>query len=114
MRNSYAIAGLLTGLLTVYICLFGIYSRTMIILLLWSSIIAFALYGYDKLSAVQRWRRVPEKTLLALSVLGAMPGALLAQGIFNHKVSKKPFQIKFWLCNLLSLAVLSGLYLSEN
>ena len=49
-------------------------------------------YGADKLAALLHWRRIPERTLLALALLGGSLGALLGMAIFRHKISKESFQ----------------------
>ena len=49
-------------------------------------------YGYDKAIAGGRRRRVPERTLLALTLIGGSPGALLAMGLFRHKTAKAGFR----------------------
>lgn len=74
-----------------------------------ASILAFGLYGYDKLSAkTGRWR-TPEKTLLTLGLIGGWPGALLAQEWIRHKSSKFAFQIVFWVTVAINCAVLTWL-----
>lgn len=35
------------------------------------------IYGWDKLCAIQHWRRVPEITLLGIAIIGGSIGALL-------------------------------------
>ncbi len=45
------------------------------------------------------WRRTPESTLLALTLLGATPAMFLGRFVFNHKSSKQPFtQALFGVC----------------
>ena len=59
------------------------------------SAISFVVYGADKLAAKHgRWR-TPEATLHLLALAGGWPGALAAQRIFRHKISKQPFGIIF-------------------
>ncbi|MGE6385812.1 DUF1294 domain-containing protein [Pseudomonas sp. NPDC078416] len=65
------------------------------------SVIAFALYGYDKKQARQDGQRTPEKLLHATELLGGWPGALLAQQVFRHKTRKFSYQLVFWLIVLL-------------
>ena len=64
----------------------------MIFAYLLMSSIAFIAIGYDKSAAVRRGQRIPEKTLLLLTLLGGWPGAVLAYRFFRHKTQKQPFK----------------------
>ena len=49
-------------------------------------VLAFAVYGWDKArSKVQGARRVPEKTLFLLAILGGSVGAILGMRVWHHK-----------------------------
>lgn len=48
-------------------------------------------FFYDKQMAERYGRRVPEKTLLTLALMGGSPGALWARRAFRHKTLKEPF-----------------------
>jgi uncharacterized membrane protein YsdA (DUF1294 family) len=61
------------------------------------SLTAFIAFGFDKLSAISRWLRVPETVLIGLAFVGGTIGALLAMGLFRHKTAKRSFQWRFWL-----------------
>jgi uncharacterized membrane protein YsdA (DUF1294 family) len=65
---------------------------------------ALILYGYDKWAARREGRRVPERLLLGLALLGATPGAFLGQVAFRHKTAKRSFRRKFGWIVLLQLA----------
>jgi uncharacterized membrane protein YsdA (DUF1294 family) len=70
-----------------------------IALLLWHvavSGVAFAAYGIDKGLAARNLRRIPEKRLHTLSLLGGWPGALAGQQLFRHKRAKSTFMRAFW------------------
>lgn len=69
------------------------------------SVICFWVYRGDKQRAIRQERRVPEKTLHLLELLGGWPGALLAQRRLRHKNRKVPYQIVFWLIVALHLLV---------
>lgn len=61
------------------------------------SSLAVVLYAVDKSAARRGGWRTQESTLHAVALLGGWPGALLAQDLFHHKVSKAPFQSVFWV-----------------
>ena len=64
------------------------------------------IYGIDKIRAVKQSRRVPERRLIALALLGGSPGALLAMCLFRHKTRKPVFLIGFPILLLVHLLVL--------
>lgn len=74
------------------------------------SLVAFLIYGFDKHRARRDGRRVPEKTLQTIALLGGWPGALAGQKYFRHKTQKVSFQIVFWLCVVTHLAVVAGIF----
>ena len=57
------------------------------------SIITFIIYALDKLFAKHNMRRVPEKVLLGLSIIGGCYGGLLSMHIFHHKTKKPIFNV---------------------
>lgn len=64
------------------------------------SIVAFAVYGFDKRRARRSGRRIPEATLHVLELFCGWPGALLAQQFFRHKTRKRSFLVVFWAIGL--------------
>lgn len=68
------------------------------------SVIAYVTYAIDKKAAIKNRRRVSEKSLHLLGVLGGWPGALLAQQRLRHKTQKTSFQLIYWLTVTLNLA----------
>lgn len=58
------------------------------------NIMTLSVYGYDKVIAGGRMRRVPEKNLLFLAVLGGSPAAIVATELFKHKRRKHSFMIQ--------------------
>lgn len=65
------------------------------LLLIWLgvlSVLAFALYGWDKAMAKLHRRRVPESALLGCALLGGAAGALLGMALFRHKIRKSAFR----------------------
>jgi uncharacterized membrane protein YsdA (DUF1294 family) len=77
------------------------------------SVVAFVVYRLDKSAAIQGKRRVPESTLHLLSLVGGWPGALVAQRLFRHKTTKKPFRVVFWLTVAANSALLTWLVLAQ-
>ena len=49
------------------------------------NVVAFAVYGADKRRAKKDKRRVPEKTLFLLALIGGSVGALAGMYTFRHK-----------------------------
>ncbi len=61
-----------------------------------ASLIAYAVYAWDKSAARDRQWRIPENTLHLLALLGGWPGALIAQQRLRHKTKKVSFLLVFW------------------
>ena len=61
------------------------------------STVTLAAYAADKRAARVGGRRVRERTLHMLELLGGWPGALAAQQIFRHKRRKWSFFLLTWL-----------------
>ncbi|MEM7307223.1 MAG: DUF1294 domain-containing protein [Planctomycetota bacterium] len=61
------------------------------------NLLAFGLYGWDKLAASRAWRRVPEFRLLVVSAPLAALGAWAAVLCFRHKSSKPSYLVKLSL-----------------
>ena len=66
----------------------------MIVWIAATTAITFLVFGWDKLCARAKWRRIPEGTLLTLALIGGSPGALAGQRLFRHKTTKQPFARK--------------------
>lgn len=74
-----------------------------------TSLITYAVYVLDKSAARRGRRRVPERTLHLLALLGGWPGALLAQRQLRHKTAKPRFLWASRLAALLNCALLAVL-----
>jgi uncharacterized membrane protein YsdA (DUF1294 family) len=70
-----------------------------------ASIVCFIGYAVDKSAAKAGRRRVPEKTLLLLGLIGGWPGAIIAQQTLRHKTQKVSFRRAFWATVLASVVV---------
>ncbi|WP_370550303.1 DUF1294 domain-containing protein [Edwardsiella tarda] len=53
------------------------------------NLLTFSLYGGDKLAAQRQWRRIPERTLLGLGVVGAGPADCSASGCFAIRRARR-------------------------
>lgn len=74
--------------------MFEITTLTKILLLYLTAIniITFTTFGVDKGKAINYNRRVSEKTLWIMSLIGGSLGALLGMKVFRHKTKKLSFQ----------------------
>ena len=66
--------------------------KILIIYFIIINLIAFAVFGIDKLKAIKDKWRIPEKVLVLLSVIGGSIGATLGMYIFRHKTKKIAFK----------------------
>ncbi|WP_213279755.1 MULTISPECIES: DUF1294 domain-containing protein [Chryseobacterium] len=76
----------------------------MIPFLLIANLITFGVFGFDKWQARKQQWRISENTLLGISLIGVV-GAASGMIIFNHKVSKKSFLVKFFIVVLIDLVL---------
>jgi uncharacterized membrane protein YsdA (DUF1294 family) len=74
------------------------------------SIITFVVYGYDKAQAKRNGRRVPEKHLHWLALLGGFPGGWLGRFLFRHKTRKGMFLLILVISTVLHLGLAGWLY----
>ncbi|GIU41255.1 hypothetical protein TUM3794_21530 [Shewanella colwelliana] len=70
------------------------------------SLTAFTTFAIDKRAAQLNRRRISERSLQILSLLGGWPGALLAQQTLRHKSQKRSFRIGLWLAVMINSAIL--------
>jgi uncharacterized membrane protein YsdA (DUF1294 family) len=69
--------------------------KAFIFLLILLNLITFLVFGYDKYLARTNRRRISEKTLITLALIGGSIGAVFAQKIFRHKSQK--YRNLFWV-----------------
>ena len=67
--------------------------QTMVCYYIIINIVAFILYGIDKLRAIKGKWRISEKTLLGIAWLGGGPGAYFGMQIYRHKTKHRIFRI---------------------
>ena len=68
------------------------------------SCVAFLAFAWDKSRAKRAQRRVPERTLHLLELLGGWPGALAGQRWLRHKSEKLSYRIVLWWIVVLHVA----------
>ena len=78
-------------------------------LVLLANVVAFSAHGLDKRRAARGGRRIPEKTLLALGVPLAAPGAWFGMSTFRHKTRKRSFQLKMVVVSAINVGLLYAL-----
>ena len=74
------------------------------------NLVGFIAMAVDKSKAKRRARRISEKTLLTLALIGASPGVWIAMYVFHHKTKKRKFSIG--LPGILIMQILLVLVLS--
>ena len=76
------------------------------------NILAFGLYGIDKLLAIKKKERISEFSLILISILMGSIGSLLGMIVFHHKTRK----FKFWFVNILFtiLWIICFIYIKIN
>lgn len=57
------------------------------------NLISFIIFGIDKLEAIKKKNRIPEKILFILSITGGCFGAGVGMIIFHHKIRKSKFAV---------------------
>lgn len=74
------------------------------------NLILFAMMGIDKSRAKKGKWRIPELTLLMLSVVGGAIGGLIGMRVFHHKSRKWYFHIVFFISVGIHAYLLTALY----
>ena len=79
-----------------------------LLLVIVMSALAFVAYGIDKHQARAKGRRISERLLQRLALLGGWPGAWLGQSFFRHKTQKRSFKLTYWSIVALHLGLIGG------
>ena len=69
-----------------------------------ASLLALAAFAWDKAAAARGARRIPERNLHLLELLGGWPGAILGALLFRHKTRKGSYLAVTAMVVLLHLA----------
>lgn len=78
------------------------------------NIVAFFVYGIDKLKAKRNRWRIPESTLLLLAVIGGSVGALLGMKVWHHKTMHKKFAYGILLIIAVQILFLNYLFFTSE
>jgi len=65
--------------------------------------ISLAMMAVDKFSAINGWRRIPEKWLLLFALPGGGVGGFIGMAAFRHKIRKPKFWLGFGACLILHI-----------
>ena len=74
----------------------------------------FAMFAWDKYSAINGEWRIPEKTLLLVALFVGTPGAIAAQQRLRHKTRKQPFRAQLILIASLHVLLLVALAIVQR
>ena len=74
---------------------------------------SFTAFGWDKLCALLGLRRLSERSLLMLAILGGSAGAVLGQVIWRHKTRKQPFGRYLRMIIVVQLLILGSLAIPQ-
>ena len=69
------------------------------------NILAFVCYGLDKLKAKRNARRISERALLLIALVGGSVGAWLGMLVWRHKTKHTKFRFGVPIILLLQIAV---------
>ncbi|NLC45221.1 MAG: DUF1294 domain-containing protein [Clostridiales bacterium] len=69
------------------------------------NLVGFIAMAVDKSKAKHRARRISEKSLLALAIIGASPGVWFSMYVFHHKTKKRKFSIGLPVILILQLVL---------
>ncbi|MFC5986148.1 DUF1294 domain-containing protein [Marinicrinis lubricantis] len=74
------------------------------------NLIGLWLMKSDKVRAVRKQRRIPEKRLFTIAALGGAAGCWLGMRMFRHKTKHRSFIIGIPLLVLINVLCIYGLY----
>ena len=77
------------------------------------NLVTFFYFGFDKLKAQWATRRVSEKMLWTLSLIGGSVGGLLGMYFFRHKTKKVSFQSGMIIIIALQMGLITLIFFYE-
>ena len=81
--------------------------QTIIIYIIAINVVAFIVFGIDKLRARQKKWRIPEATLLLLAIVGGSIGAWAGMLVWRHKTMHRKFKYGVPVILILQLAIVT-------
>ncbi len=82
--------------------------KVLILLFAVLNLYTFILFGYDKYLARANKRRIQEKKLFVLALMGGSLGAVFGQKIFRHKSTK--YRNLFWIILIVQFVLYESLW----
>ena len=73
------------------------------------SVFSFIVTVYDKTAAKRKWRRIPEASLLLISLLGGSAAMLLTMLFIRHKTRHLKFMVGIPLIIMLQICIIGAL-----
>lgn len=74
------------------------------------NVFSFIYFRLDKRKAQKNQQRIPERSLLIMTLFGGTIGSILGMLLFNHKIAKKSFVIKILLIIIIQILILYLIY----
>lgn len=75
------------------------------------NVATFVAFWRDKAKAVAGERRIAERDLLCLALIGGTPAAFCARRVFRHKTRKQPFSTQLQIILTMQIGGLTGWFL---
>lgn len=69
------------------------------------NVVTLLIFGFDKLFSITGNRRIREKVLLIMALVGGTPGTIIGMILFRHKISKDAFLVPLALIIILQVIV---------
>ncbi len=107
-KFSIYLAVLFLGLVAIAFFLDHI-PKNLLFVYLGLSVVTYLAYWFDKSKAQRGAWRTQESTLHLFSLLGAWPGAAVAQQVLRHKSQKREFRTGFWFTVVVNCSALGWL-----
>ena len=85
--------------------------KTIVIYGVLVNVVAFLMMGRDKRAAVMGKQRIPEKSLMAIAMIGGSLGAYAGMRQFHHKTKKRKFSFGIPAIIVLQVGVIAYLIL---